>query len=369
MKPIWPILSGICATMTGIGLSRFAYAPLLPAIVQSGQLSGGQAGVLGAINLGGYLCGAATAPAIGRHLGLRTALRVAMVATTLCFVLCAVPGGLLWLAPWRMLTGVSAGVLMVLAGPAVQAVVPAAMRGLASGLVFAGVGSGIVVGAILVPLMLPTGIASVWLALGGLAFALTLLSWRIWPDVAAPPAIRLPRLRGPSGWLVLSYGFAAMAQTVHMVWWPDFITRGLGRSTATASLFWMLYGAAAASGPALYGRLADRIGARRTLRVIMAMQAAALALPLLSTAIAALVFSAIAAGSAAIGSTAVTLMRSRELGGGEATGLWRISTSAFGLTQTLTGFILAWLYTIGGHDALFALGTIAAIGALLSARS
>ena len=27
--PAWPIASGICATMTGIGLSRFAYAPLL----------------------------------------------------------------------------------------------------------------------------------------------------------------------------------------------------------------------------------------------------------------------------------------------------------------------------------------------------
>jgi predicted MFS family arabinose efflux permease len=369
MKPIWPILSGICATMTGIGLSRFAYAPLLPAIVQSGQLSGGQAGVLGAINLGGYLVGAFTAANFGRALGLRRTLRASMIVVTLCFLLCALPGGLLWLTPWRALTGLAAGVLMVLAGPAVQNVVPARMRGLASGLVFAGVGSGIVIGAILVPLVLPQGVPAVWLALAALAAGLTVFSWRLWPNVPAPPAVRMPKLRGPAGWLVLSYAFAAIAQTVHMVWWPDFIARGLGRSTEAASLFWLLYGIAAASGPALYGQLADRIGARRTLSIIMAAQVAALGLPLLSTSTAALTVSAIAAGSAALGSTAVTIIRSRELGGGDATGLWRMSTSAFGLTQTASGFAMAWLYTQGGHPALFALGLAAALGALLTARS
>jgi predicted MFS family arabinose efflux permease len=292
-----------------------------------------------------------------------------MIAVTLCFLLCTLPGGLFWLAPWRALTGVAAGVLMVLAGPAVQSVVPTSMRGLASGLVFAGVGSGIVIGAILVPLALPSGVPAVWLALAALAGGLTLFSWQLWPNVEAPPAARMPRLRGPAGWLVLSYAFAAMAQTVHVVWWPDFIARGLGRSTATASMFWVLFGIAAASGPALYGRLADRIGASRSLKVVMAAQAAALAAPLLSTATIALAFSALAAGSAAIGSTAVTLIRARELGGGDATGLWRTSTSVYGLVQTATGFGLAWLYTQGGHEALFATGLVAALGALIAARS
>ena len=366
--PAWPIASGVCATMTGIGLSRFAYAPLLPAIVQAGWLSGGQAGALGAINLAGYLCGAASAAPIGRALGLRHAMRAAMIVTTLCFVLCAEPGGLFWLAPWRLLTGMSAGVLMVLAGPAVQAVVPAAMRGLAAGLVFAGVGTGIVVGAILVPLMLPQGVSAIWLALAALAATLTVFSWRLWPDVEAPPAMRLPHLGGAAGWMVVSYAFSATSQTVHMLWWPDFIARGLGYSTSTASLFWLLYGAAAASGPGLCGWLADRIGAARSLRVVMGVQFVALLLPLLLHSTAALVLSAIFAGSTAIGSTALTLIRARELGGGNATGLWRISTVTFGVTQTLTGFGLARLYTQGGHFALFALGTVAALGALLTTR-
>ena len=367
--PAWPIASGMCATMTGIGLSRFAYAPLLPAIVQAGWLSGGQAGALGAINLGGYLCGAATAASIGRALGMRHAMRAAMMRVTLCFVLCAEPGGLLWLAPWRLLTGVAAGVLMVLAGPAVQAVVPASMRGLAAGLVFAGVGSGIVVGAILVPLMLPQGVSAIWLALATLAAVLTAFSWRLWPDVPAPPAMRLPHLGGPAGWLVLSYGFAAMAQTVHMLWWPDFIARGLGYSTGTASLFWMLYGAAAATGAGLCGRLADRLGARRSLRVVLSAQLVALVVPVIWHSLPALVISTLLAGASAVGSTALTLARARELAGIGAIGLWRVSTSAFGLTQTLTGFGLAWLYTQYGHPVLFVVGLLAALASLFTARS
>lgn len=369
MKPVWPIVSGVCATMTGVGLSRFAYAPLLPAIVQAGLLSGGQAGALGAINLGGYLCGAALGPGFARKVGLGWALRLAMLCVTVCFLLCAIPGGLVWLTPWRALTGVCGGVLMVLAGPAVQAVVPVAMRGLAAGLVFSGVGGGIVIGALLVPATLPLGLSATWLALAVLAALLTAISWRLWPNVAAPPAMRLPRLKGKAGLMVLSYAFSALAQTVHMVWWPDFIARGLGEGAGRGALFWLLYGVSAASGPALYGRLADRVGAGRALQVVMAVQALALALPLLSHMDSVLVLSALCAGSTAIGSTALTLTRAREVGGADGPGLWRYSTMAFGLGQTAMGFFLAWLYTAtGGHMALFGVGLVAALLAVATAR-
>ncbi len=364
--PVWPIMAGVCATLTGIGLQRFAYAPLLPAIVQAGQLSGGAAGALGAINLGGYLFGAALAPAVGRAVGLRWALRGAMLAAVIGFLLCAVPGGLAWLSPWRVLTGFAGGVLMVLAGPAVQQVVPAAMRGLAAGLVFAGVGSGIVIGALLVPVMLPLGIPAAWLSMAALAAALTALSWRFWPDVPAPRPMRLPRLRGPEGRLVMAYAGAAVAQTGHMLWWPDFIARGLGQGTAVAADYWILYGITGALGPALWGRLADRFGAAPMLRLAMTVQAVALALPLLDTSTPVLVLSTISGGATAIGLTALTLTRARDLAGEQASAVWRVSTATFGLSQTLTGFLMAWLYSVThGHAALFGTGLIGAVAGIL----
>lgn len=367
--PAGPIVAGICATFTGVGIQRFAYALLLPALVKAGWLSGGAAGALGAVNFGGYLLGAAFAPAIGRALGLSWALRGAMLLGIACLSLCAMPSGFVWLAPWRALSGVSGGVLMVLAGPAVQAVVPAGMRGLAAGLVFAGVGSGIAIGAFLVPAMLPHGIPAAWLALACLVAALTVISWRNWPRTAPPPRLGRPRLGGSPGRLVAAYSLAAVAQAAHMVWLPDFIARGLDRGTETGAWFWILYGVSAASGPALCGRLADRIGAARSLRLVMAVQAVALALPLLSGSTPALIASTIGAGATAVGSTALTLIRARELAGAEAVGIWRVATAAFGFFQTLAAFLYASLYTTAqSHTPIFAVAMAAAAGALWLCR-
>jgi len=51
-------LAGLCATLVGIGLARFAYAPLLPALIQGGWFTPAEAAYLGAANLLGYLAGA-----------------------------------------------------------------------------------------------------------------------------------------------------------------------------------------------------------------------------------------------------------------------------------------------------------------------
>jgi hypothetical protein len=52
-----PALAGAAATFSGIGLSRFAYVPLFPAMVSAGWVTGPEGGLLGAFNLAGYLAG------------------------------------------------------------------------------------------------------------------------------------------------------------------------------------------------------------------------------------------------------------------------------------------------------------------------
>jgi predicted MFS family arabinose efflux permease len=365
-----PILAGLCATLVGVGLQRFAYAPLLPAMVQAGWLSAGGAGTLGAANFSGYLAGAALAPTIGRWLGMRRALRTAIVVASGCFALCAWRGGLGWFVPWRTLAGIAGGVLMVLAGPAVQGVVAPAARGLAAGVMFAGVGLGIAASATIVPALLPVGLPAAWLVLAAVASVLAVVSWPRWPDVPPPPQVRLPRLRGgPIGRLVAAYALGGVAATPHMGWWPDFIARGLGQGTATGSAYWLLYGVAAASGPALCGRLADRVGVGRAYFVGSVAQAVAVALPLASQGVPALVVSTALAGATTVGLTALALTRALELAGAAAPGIWRLSTVGWAAAQTATGFVLAWLYTAtGSHLPMFAVGLAAALFAAVLAR-
>jgi hypothetical protein len=45
-----PAFAGAAATLSGIGLARFAYVPLFPAMVAAGWVTGAEGGFLGAVN-------------------------------------------------------------------------------------------------------------------------------------------------------------------------------------------------------------------------------------------------------------------------------------------------------------------------------
>lgn len=359
------MLAGASATFLGVGVQRFAYSLLLPAMIGARWLGAGEAGALGAANLGGYLCGALLGPWLGQRLGLITALRASMLLAAASFALCAVKGGLVWFLVWRILAGAAGGTLMVLAGPAVQMAIAPRWRGLAAGLTFTGGGSGIVFGALVVPFLLLGGLATTWLALGIAGVLVTVAAWRLWPAAAPgmPRRALFAGTRHPASLrLMASYAMAAVAATPHMLWWPDFITRGLARGNAAGSAFWLLFGVSAAAGPALCGRLADLLGLRRALALALLAQVIDTALPLLWRETPALALSTILAGATATGVSGLFLLRTRSVGGEAAPGLWSLATAAYGAAQTAIGFLLAWLYAASGsHLPLFAIGLAGAV--------
>src|SRR5258707_15311914 len=57
--PAWQFAAaGLCASLVGLGLARFAYTPLIPALIAAKWFSPPDAVYLGAANLAGYLAGA-----------------------------------------------------------------------------------------------------------------------------------------------------------------------------------------------------------------------------------------------------------------------------------------------------------------------
>jgi predicted MFS family arabinose efflux permease len=365
-----PIIAGCCATFLGVGVARFGYAPLLPAMVQGGWLGPGAAGILGAVNLAGYLLGALLAPSIARRFGVPWPLRLAMAATALSLALCAYRGGLLWFLPWRVLAGAGAGVLMALAGPAVQAAVPPRVRGLAAGLILGHVGLGSVVGSLLEPVVLPYGLSATWLALAAVGLGATILSWRFWPDPPMGP--RSVASTGRFGraiiLLIVGYAFAGFAAAPHMLWWPDYIARGLGQGVAQGAASWLLWSLCAATGPALFGWLADRVGGARMLGAALMMQVLALALPLSSVSGSVLGFSVMMAGATGTGVSALVLNRGRALAPERSARVWSLCTASYAATQTLAGFSLAWAFSeSGSHLLLFGMGLVTAVLAFIAA--
>ncbi|MCO6417809.1 YbfB/YjiJ family MFS transporter [Siccirubricoccus sp. KC 17139] len=360
-------LSGAAATCSGLGLARFAYVPLFPAMVAAGWVDGGGAGLLGAANLAGYLAGVLAAPRLAPRLGVRRCLALGMALAALSFAACAANLGLGWFALWRGLSGLGGGFLMGLAGPAVLAVIPASRRGMASGIVVAGVGSGIALGSLLVPLLVPLGLAWAWLGLAAAVLGFWALAAPHWPSPPAMPPAR-PGARPKAAALLLAYGLSGAGMVAPMVYIADLAARGLGLGLGAGALIWLVFGGGAICGTLLGGRAADRIGAVLAFRLWLVAQLGALALGLVPAAPALLAAAALG-GFAGVGVTAVTLALVRQRAGERAAALWSGTSASYGVCQAVVAFALAALFAATGesHQAVFGAGLVLSAGALLVA--
>ena len=365
--PTRQVLAAMSAVLVGIGFARFAYAPLLPVLISHGWFAPGAAAYLGAANLLGYLGGALAARHVAAQLPTASVVRGAMLASAVSLAACCMPLPFLWFFVWRVLAGITGGLLMILAPSCVMAHVPPDRRGLASGLMITGVGLGIAASGTLVPLLLRSGLPAAWLGLAAISLLLTVLSWRSWPTAvptAAAPAGEVP---ARFGIVATSYGLCAVAMVPHMVFLADFVARGLGRGIDAGALTWVLYGIGALAGAVVAGRISDWIGAAATMRTIIGVQGAALVVLLLTDKPVAIGVSVVCAGMMGPAISAVMLERVGQLAGGHPTVRqrgWTQATIAWAVGQAAGAYGMAWLYgELGGYATLF----VAAIAALAAA--
>jgi predicted MFS family arabinose efflux permease len=352
--------SGLCAILVGIGLARFAYTPLLPALIAGGWFAPASAAYLGAANLAGYTAGALLASSLAARFGPVSILRAMMLLATAAFFACSVPLAFAWFFVWRLASGVAGGVLMVLAAPTVLPHVPAARRGLAGGAIFTGVGLGIAASGTVVPLLLRWGLTPAWCGLGVLALVLSALAWTGWPRVAGSSVggrlERPPRLRSSVGLkaIYVEYGLNAIGLVPHMVFLVDFVARGLGRGLDVGGRYWVLFGVGAMLGPVLAGRAADRIGFRWALRWALGIQMVAVAVLAVWTSTGWLVVSSLLIGAFVPG----VVGRVQELASPETrTAAWGHATTAFAVGLTAAGYGFSFVYSrTESYATLFALG-------------
>jgi MFS family permease len=105
-------LTGLSATLVGIGLARFAYSALIPALVGAGWFAPAQAAYLGAANLAGYLAGVVLARSLAGRLPAAGLLRGMMLLVGVAFLACAVRFPFGWFFAWRFAAGFAGGVIM-----------------------------------------------------------------------------------------------------------------------------------------------------------------------------------------------------------------------------------------------------------------
>ncbi len=374
-RPWHQAAAGLSALLLGIGLSRFGFAPLIPALIEAHWFAAPDAAYLGAANLMGYLLGAAASHRLAYSFPPVMLIKLAMLAAAACFFACGFPLGFAWYFPWRLLAGIAGGLLMVLAPSAILAETHVAKRGRVAGVIFTGVGAGVALSGTLVPWLVQWGLPATWFALGLAGLALTALAWGGWPRAAAVSAAQKskhavrPRLTLALLLLIAAYTTCGLGFVPHTVFWVDYIARFLGRGLASGGFYWVLFGFGGAAGPMLGGLLAERLGFARGMALAMPVLALCIGLPVLSPHPVFLAISSLGTGGMGMGMVVLASGCAGELVPIEQQRqVWGWMTAAYAVTYAGGGYALSYLFArTGSYDLLFAVGASAMLlGGLLA---
>ncbi len=377
--PVWLRLSigGAATLLVGMALGRFSYAPFIPALIEAGELTAAEAGYVGAFNLAGFLAGALAAPVLRRRRGEAASLRICLLLALLCLVASIPPWGFAWLAFWRFLIGGAVGVMMIYSLAIVTRHAPAGRLGAATGIVFTGVGVGILASGTLVPLLLDYGLWAAWCGIaviGAVGVRVAFWGWRVALDAPAPPRGSAHSAAQAMVWtpmvcgLVSTRALFSLGLIPHSIYWVDYLVRGLGHDIDFGGMHWALFGLGALLGTYLWGRLADRIGFRAGLVLVFAALAAGVALPVLLTAGWALVASSLVVG-AQPGFSAIISGRTHQLvGAARMPEVWRWMSLIGGIGQAVGGYAYVLLFGFAENYVLLYLagGAAMALGAVIS---
>ena len=370
---LFAALAGLSAVLVGNGLGRFAYTPLLPALISDHWFSPSAAAYLGAANLAGYLAGALLGYATTRYVPAVWLLRGMMALTAASLLACAARDlGFAWFFLWRFAAGYAGGVLMVVGAPIMLSTTPAARRGLVGGVLFTGVGLGIAASGVVVPRLIAWGgVAGAWIGLGVASLLLTFVAWSGWPR--NPPVLHSTRaarqsLGAPASALLVEYGLNAVGLVPHMLFLVDYVARGLGRGLAAGAFDWVVFGIAAIFGPILAGQVADRIGFRAALRLAFSLQAAAVALPVFTSGSGWIFASSAVAGAFVPGISTLVLGRIHELmhGSSAQSRVWAHATTAWAVAQAAGAYGYSCLFgRTDDYALLFGIAAAALLVALV----
>ena len=345
-------LAGMAALALGMGIGRFAYTPLLPALMQETGLSLQAAGYLASANFAGYLIGALASMRLPR--GRRGAAFITAIAlsvlTTLSMAVLAQP----WpLALSRLLSGAASAFIMVQGSAMVLDVLTAHRRPQLFAALYAGVGAGIALTALAIEILSRAGVpgATAWAALGALSALLAIPALGLSdaglpvtrpPDSASasqpPAAARAKALRA----LTLAYGGLGFGYVITATFIVVMV-RSRADWRAWEMMVWCLVGLAAVPSNWLWQRTAQRFGPWRAMIAAYLLEAFGVAVAAAGQHLVLVMLGAALLGGTFMAITALGLTTARGLSDTDSARVVGRMTAAFGLGQILGPAAGGWL--------------------------
>lgn len=358
----WAVaLSGLVALAIAMGIGRFAFTPILPMMQQDSGLSVTDGGWLASANYLGYLVGALGAMRVHARPGfaVRGGL-VAIAVTTLAMAFHA--GFAAWLV-LRFAAGIASAWVLVHLSALATAQLEHSGRADLGGVLYAGVGAGVVYAGLACLILLQARATSdeAWIVLGISALVGTIPVWLAVPAGTRPRAAgghagAAPGLRRDLRY-ILCYGAFGIGYIIPATFLPV-MARTAVPDPALFGWAWPAFGAASVLSTLVAARLAQAFGARRVWAGANVVMAVGVLIPIVLPGLAGIVVAALCVGGTFMVITMLGLQEARRLAGADARWLMAAMTAAFAVGQIVGPLLVSGLVRYSSGFA-YALGLAA----------
>jgi MFS family permease len=300
----WVVLAaGTLAVFGALGLGRFGYTVVLPAMQKGLVMDNTQAGAMASMNLAGYLLLSAIGGALAARFGPRRVISGGLLLAGGGMLCTGMADSYLSAVFWRVVTGFGSGAANVAVMGMWGAWFPLKRRGLAAGIAVTGSSLALILTGFMVPRILsavgPGGWRSCWYAYGAATLLIAIVAFLLIrshhsngvPDGGLSgasrcnPALSSPALqwgqvyRSASVWqLGLVYVAFGFSYIIYMTFFVKHLVVAGGYTREAAGSLFMTMGWASLVCGFLWGWVSDRIGRRYALVIVYLINAAAFAL-------------------------------------------------------------------------------------------
>ena len=367
------LLAGILALVVGVGVARFAFTSLLPAMLEN-HLNIAFAGMLASVNYVGYLSGSIFSIFIKDIHAKVKFFRLGLVLCIITSLLLALTQSqIIWLIA-RLLAGFGAAMALVVGSAIVMSKLQNTNKTKAMGIHFSGLGFSILVSDLIMRAVF--NFSDYWqhawlvLAIAGTIFASYSAYILSFDKQSADQVVKHKFDKALFSPLVIVLALAYFTEGVGMVvqatFLPD-IVNSLPGLAGYGGYAWLAVGLAGIPSCIIWMRLAHRYNSIDMMILAMALQVIGILIPIFSTNIVLNLISGILYGATFIGLVALFMNLAGQLAGKNPVFIMGMITAAYGVGQVVAPlYCVALIEQFGNYNAaLYVTAMIVVVGIIL----
>jgi len=344
-KPhIGVLFGGVLLLVIAMGISRFAFTPILPFMRIDEGLSFEEGGYLASSNYIGYFVGALGAGFIYRN--KKNFLLITVVLNILSIFIMGLTHSFAFWILLRFIAGTTSGFIFVLTSSIIMDYLATHFQTRLSGFLFSGIGIGIAISGLFVPFI--EGIwdwEGTWLGLSILSTLFLISTIILWKNISIQNGEKVKKtkdtkiLQGFMPWLIMAYGLEGLGYIITGTFLVDIIYN-IESLRSFASFSWVIAGIAAAPAAPIWMMLISKYSTVKVLSMAYILQVIGILLPVLTQSAWSVLLSAFLFGFTFVGIVSLSTAYARELFPKQSGVVVSALTTAYALGQII-GPILA----------------------------